>query len=133
MTQKQSSAKKRHDSICSFVVVAERQLPQFQGAANNVLSTLSASLKKYGAILWFIVVENKVFVILNVSRATKLLKDIETKQIHSNVIDSLGTDLRRTNPRFKSTEPLVVTFCPSDVLDIGCKSNILEKRQEAKI
>jgi len=126
MTQTQSSPKKRHDSICSFVVVVERQLPQFQGAANNVLSTLSASLKKYGAILWFIVLENKVFVILNVSRATKLLKDIETKQIHSNVIDSLEADLRRINPKFKSIDPLGVTFCPSDVLEIGSKSNTLD-------
>jgi len=126
MTQKQTISNKSYDSICSFVVVAERKLPQLKGAANNALSTLGASLKKYGAILWFIVIENKVFVILNVSRATKLLKDIETKQIHSYVIDSLGTDLRRTNPRFKSTEPLVVTFCPSDVLAIGSKSNIFE-------
>jgi len=123
MTQIQSTPKKRNDAICSFVVVAERQLPQLQGAANNALSTLSASLKKYGAILWFIVVENKVFVIINVTRATKLLKDIETKQIHSYVIDSVGTDLRRTNPKFKSTDPLVVTFCPSDILEIGSKSS----------
>lgn len=133
MTQKQRSPNKRSDGICSFVVVAKRQLPQLQGAAKKALSTLNASLKKYGVIFWFIIIENKVFVLLSVCRATRLLKDIEAKQIHSNVIESLRTDLGRANPRFKSIDSLVVTFCPSDILEIGGKSNVLEMSKHPPI
>jgi len=133
MTQKLLSPKKTYVAICSLVVVAERQLPQLQGDANKALSTLNASLKKYGAILWFIVIENKVFVILNVFNTKKLLKDIETKQIHSIVIKSLGADLGRTNPRFKDINSLVVTFCPSDILEIGKKTEVLETEEKLEV
>jgi len=133
MTQKLISTKKAYVAICSFVVVAERQLPQMQGDANKALSTLNASLKKYGAIVWFIVIENKVFVILNVFNTTKLLKDIETRQIHSIVIKSLGADLGRTNPRFKGINSLEVTFCPSDTSEIERKSEVVESNENLPI
>jgi len=125
MTQKPRSPQKRYVATCSFVVVAGRQLPQLQGNADKALSTLNVSLKKFGEIIWFTVSGNKLFVILNVFNATKLLKGIKTRQIHNKVIESLGKDLGRTNPRFKGIDSLVVTFCPSDILEIESKSKVL--------
>jgi len=129
MAQKPRSSQKRYIAICSFVVVAGRQLPQLQGNADKALSSLNVSIKKCGEILWFIVLENKLFVILNVFNATKLLRDIKTRQIHNRVIESIGKDLGRTNPRFKGIDSLVVTFCPSDILEIESKSNVDDSSQ----
>jgi hypothetical protein len=123
--QKQKSDKnKTVVATCSFVAVGGRQLPQLQGFPEKALSTLSGMLKKYGSVLWFIVIEKKVFVIFHVftlKQATKLLKDLETNQVHNNVVNSLKADLTRANSRFKGMESLVTTFCPSDVLEIRNK------------
>jgi len=125
ITQKQRNERsKTAAATCSFVAAAKRQLPQLQGVAEKVLSTLNTTLKKYGAIMWFIVRENKMFVIFNVftlKQAAKLLKDVESRQVQSDVLKALGSDLSRANARFKGIDSLVVTFCPSDISEIQNK------------
>jgi len=108
-------------ATCSFVVTARSQLPPLQGVAEKVLPTLNATFKKYGSILWFIVIENRVFIIINVftiKQAKKLLNDIESTQVQSDMLASLGADLGRANNRFKGIESLVANFCPSDVSEL---------------
>jgi len=122
MTQKQRNEKsKTAVGTCSFVVAARSQLPPLQGVAEKALSTLSGKFKKYGSILWFIVIENRVFIIINVytlKQANQLLSDIMSRQVHNDMLGSLAIDLVRANTRFKDIESLVATFCPSDVTAI---------------
>jgi len=108
-------------ATCSFVASASRQLPKLQGTAENVLRTLSETVKVYGEILWFLVIDEKLFVILNVytnEQALKILRDVESKQVHGDVIRSLVSDIYRGHTRSKSANTFVVTFCHSDIVNI---------------
>jgi len=108
-------------ATCSFVASASRQLPKLQGTAENVLRTLSETVKVYGEILWFLIIDEKLFVILNVytkEQALKILRDVESKQVHGDVIRSLVSDIYRGHTRSKSGNKFVVTFCHSDIVNI---------------
>jgi len=122
MTQKQRNEKSKNAiATCSFVVAARSRLPPLQGVAEKALSTLNGKFKKYGSILWFIVIENRVFIIINVitlNQARQLLGDIMSRQMQNEMLASLGADLGRANTRFKDIESLVATFCPSDVSEM---------------
>jgi len=120
--QKQlSEGNKSALATCSFVASASRQLPKLQGTAENVLRTLSETAKAYGEILWFLIIDEKLFVILNIytkEQALKILRDVESKQVHGDVIRSLVSDIYRGHTSSRSGNKFVVTFCHSDIVNI---------------
>jgi len=122
MSQKQRSEKnKKAVATCSFVVSATRELPKVQGIVEKALTSVVATIKKYGAVLWFIIIKDKVYVVFNIftlKQAARLLKDVESRQAQSDLVKSLGSDLYRANPRFKGNDLQGATFCPSDLLEI---------------
>lgn len=120
ITQKQRSEKNKNAvATCSFVISATRQLPKLQGTVEKALSTVTATIKKYGAVLWFIVIEDKVYVVFNIftlKQAARLLKNVGQAEI--DVVKSFGSDLSRANSRFKGNDLQRATFCPSDLQEI---------------
>jgi len=122
MSQKQRSEKnKKAVATCSFVISGTRELPKVQGIVEKALSSVVATIKKYGAVLWFIIIKDKVYVVFNIftlKQAARLLKDVESRQAQSDVVKSLGSDLYRANARFKGNDLQGATFCPSDLLEI---------------
>jgi len=135
MIQKQVSDKhKIAVATCSFVASAAEQLPKLSGTPEKVLTTLYATLKKYGELLWFLITEEKLFVVLNVFRqeqALRMLKDHESRQVHGDIIRSLGSDFYNDHSRITGSDWFVVTFCQSDIINIRNKFSETESPEQA--
>lgn len=125
MTQKQRSEKSSTAfATYSFVVSGTKQLTKLKNVTEKTLLTSSTKLKKYGAVIWFICIEDKVYFICNifkVKQAAKLLNDIDSGQFQRDVITSLKSDICRARYSFHYNGSLVVTICGDDVIVIRNK------------
>jgi len=135
MTQKHKDDRSRNSATtCSFVATGSKVLPRLQGVPEKALSSLNTALKKYGEVLWFKIVKEKVFInfnIFTVKQVATLLKDIESRKLEKEILRALGLDLFRAHPRTKNNVTLITTFCHSDMEEI--RKIVAETHQDSDV